>query len=263
MLFGMSARDPAVADSIPAASLMSMDVVRQRFSDYTGEVLHRFLLKCKQLDSLTLTHTGLGFLPNVGRLPPIRVLYLKSCNSLYKAEEFNSIWDLSRLEYLRIGSDYFHPFLSNAPLVEVAGLKRLEIWHERQRPSEYSQRSFSEQDVLNLLQKTLDHVHSLERLEVGGHVGSLPITAIARHSSLRVLKLRDFAEIKEAQESREYIECNVFKVGASRPPDPFGNNVPFPSISLKSLNLLQESCPLINELDLGVDREQNEVSAYL
>lgn len=155
MIFGISGKDQTVADSIPAENLVSMNVFRLR-SSYTGETFHRFLLKCKQLDSLTLTHTGLEFLPNIGRLPPVRKLHLKSCNSTYQPEEFSSIWDLSRLEYLRIGNEYFYPFSSNAPLVELAGLKRLEVWHERHRPSEYYRSSFSEQDVSDLLQKSLD-----------------------------------------------------------------------------------------------------------
>jgi len=87
--------------------------------------------------------------------------------------------------------------------------------------------------------------------------------AIARHSSLQVLKLCDLAEIDEAQRSREKIECEVFKSGFHTPPSHSTSSIPFPSLSLRRLELLQCPCPSITELDLGIDREQKEVRTYL
>jgi hypothetical protein len=37
--------------------------------------------------------------------------------------------------------------------------------------------------------------------------------------------------------------------------------LPFPTVSLNSLKMIQQSCAFVTELDLGIDREQNDVNA--
>jgi hypothetical protein len=108
----------------------------------------------------------------------------------------------------------------------------------------------------------LDNDPILQTLEVGGIVvRDLRIVAIARLGNLRVLKLREFAEIKEAQRSRGNIKCEFFKDGLIAPPeeDPY-SQLPFPTVSFNSLKLIQQSCAFVTELDLGIDREQNDVN---
>jgi hypothetical protein len=109
----------------------------------------------------------------------------------------------------------------------------------------------------------LDNNSNLQTLEVGGIVvRDLPIVANARRGNLRVLKIREFAEIKEAQRSRKNIKRESFKDGLAAPPkeDPY-SEFHFPTVSLNSLKLIQQSRTFITELDWEL-AEQNDVNAY-
>jgi hypothetical protein len=92
-------------------------------------------------------------------------------------------------------------------VTELVGLKKLEIWRGRKiRTVWHPQGPSDVSDTLELeleLVLVLDNNSNLQTLEVGGIVvRDLPIVANARLGNLRVLKLREFAEIKEAQRSR-------------------------------------------------------------
>jgi hypothetical protein len=103
-------------------------------------------------------------------------------------------------------------------VTELVGLKKLEIWYGRKRRTVWHSNRPS--DVSDTLELVLDNNPILQTLEVGGIVvRDLRIVAIARLGNLRVLKLREFAEIKEAQRSRGNIKCEFFKDGLTAPPE--------------------------------------------
>jgi hypothetical protein len=248
-------------ESIPAENLLSIKAVQANWQwNYAGgRSFNNVLVKCTNLESLILVDTDLRFFRfHRGKLPPVRRLRFENCHRNYRPNHFNRIWDLSRLEDLHIGSEYLHSFLANGRKMQVAGLKKLEIWQGVwKRPLWHPKWA---QRYIKVLEVVFGNSPNLERLEVGGYnVQQLPLAAIAKLASLRVLKLRDFAEQWEAQRARGNIACEIFEDGSSTPP-PGSDNMQFPTIPLKSLELIQQSCPLVTELDLGVDREQNDVN---
>jgi hypothetical protein len=150
-------------------------------------------------------------------------------------------------------------------VTELVGLKKLEIWRGRKiRTVWHPQGPSDVSDTLELeLELVLDNNSNLQTLEVGGIViRDLPIVVNARRGNLRVLKLREFAEIKEAQRSRKNIKRESFKDGLAAPPkeDPY-SKFHFPTVSLNSLKLIQQSRTFITELDWELT-EQNDVNAY-
>jgi hypothetical protein len=67
-------------------------------------------------------------------------------------------------------------------------------------------------DVSDTLELLLDNNPTLQTLEVGDIVvRDLPIVATARVGNLRILKCREFAEIKEAQRSRKTSNASFSK----------------------------------------------------
>jgi hypothetical protein len=145
-------------------------------------------------------------------------------------------------------------------VTELVGLKKLEIWRGRKIRTVWHPQGRS--DVSDTLELVLDNNSNLQTLEVGGIVvRDLPIVANARLGNLRVLKLREFAEIKEAQRSRKNIKGEFFKDGLAAPPkeDPYSEFY-FPTVSLNSLKLIQQSRTFITELDWELS-EQNDVNA--
>jgi hypothetical protein len=249
-------------ESIPAENLVSIKAVQANWQwNYAGgRSFNNVLAKCKNLEALTLVDTDLRFFRfHRGRLPPVRRLRLENCHRNYRPDHFNRIWDLSQLEDLQIGYEYLHSFLANGRFTQVVGLKKLEIWKGVWKRPLWHPKPPS--DISNMLEVVLGNSPNLERLEVGGcNVQSLPMAAIAKLAGLRVLKIRDFVEQWEVQRARGNIECEVFEDGSSTQPQ-CSSNMQFPSIPLKSLELIQQSCPFITELDLGIDREQNNVNA--
>jgi hypothetical protein len=249
-------------DSIPAENLVSVKAFQSdwRWNHAGGKSFNHLLVRCRNLQSLSLVQTDLNlFRAKRGKLPAIRELRLEDCHRVYQPERFDNIWDLSRVEHLHIGSVFFETFLANGRATELVQLKKLEIWYGRKRRTVWHPKKPSV--VSSTLERVLCNNPNLQTLEVGGIiVQALPIAAIAKLENLKVLKLRDFSEIKEDQKSKEKIECKFFNDwGATPPEDPY-MQLQFPSISEDSLKLIQQSCTFITELDLGFEKKQSDAS---
>ena len=264
--FGVSLGDRAQyhVESFPASSLISLTAVQinPQWNHAGGGSFNRVLLKCKNLDSLTLVDTDMGFLRvGRGKLPPMRRLRLLNCEMEIPMMPITWIWDFSRLEELSIGTEYFPLFLGNNLGAKVAGLKKLEIWQRTWRGPGLVSKWPS--GIAVVLKNVLGKNPELEWLEIGGcYIQSLPMAAIERLAGLRVLKLRDFAEQWEAERSRRRgIGCLCPKDRSSSPRQN-SDKIQFPSISLANLETIQQSCSLITDLDLGIDREQDNVQAF-
>lgn len=264
--FGVSLGDLAQyhVESFPASSLISLTAVQinPKWNYAGGKSFNRVLVNCKNLESLTLVDTDLGFLRSGrGKLPPVRRLRLLNREREFAMSPSPWIWDFSRLEELSIDSEHFLRFLGDHFGAKVGGLKKLKMWQGVWRdPGFVSKRPG---DVEGMLERVLGNNPELKWLEISGcDIERLPMAAIAKLAGLRVLRLRDFAEQWEGERSRRRsIKCLCRK---GRPPSPCQNSDKnqFPSISLANLEMIQHSCSLITELDLGIDREQFNVNAF-
>ncbi len=118
-------------------------------------------------------------------------------------------------------------------------------------------------DVESMLERVLGNSPELKWLEISGcDIERLPMAAIAKLADLQVLRLRDFAEQWEAERSRRSSSSCLSPKGRPRSPPRHSDKDLFPSISLANLELIQQSCSLITELDLGIDTEQSNVNAF-
>lgn len=112
--------------------------------------------------------------------------------------------------------------------------------------------------------RLLHGTSQLLTLEIATLVKSFPVSLIGAKNTLRSLRLQDLRPYQTerlllallqpwslGRSESEYI--NDLRHAAT-------DNSPFPAISLSDLKLITRSCPHIERLDLGIDRESPDVS---
>jgi hypothetical protein len=170
--------------SIPTSHLACLSMCRPMSGgrDFQ-EVLAQLVTSSPLLDSIELYRITSRFHGNK-RLPPIKHLSLNRSYWRYTADEVARIWDFSRLETLRITNrSHAVEFLRSVSSKVLPCLKRLAIEVTRSIPPP--------QDHSEMVGRFLLESPLLLELELTTGLWSLPIASITRHSSLRVLSLKD------------------------------------------------------------------------
>jgi hypothetical protein len=206
--------------SIPTPNLVGLSFYRpmSRGRD-VHEALARLITSSPSLESLELVRIHSKFNVNQ-RLPPIKHLSITRSNWSYTADEVARIWDLSRLETLRITErSQAVEFLRSMSSKKLPCLKRLTI--------EVIRSPLPHQEYFEVVGRFLLEAPQLLEIELTTELWSLPMTSITRHSSLRILSLKD----------RAWTSGRGEVVG---------------TIVIPDLELLQTSCKHLAELTLDV-----------
>jgi hypothetical protein len=204
--------------SIPTSNLIGFSMFRPfSRSMEAHQVLAELVTSSPHLESLELLRMSNKFSK---RLPPIKHLSMNRSNWPYTADEVARIWDFSKLETLKI-TDRSHvgDILRSISSKSLPCLKRLGIEIIRGPPPV--------QDHFETIGRFLQEIPQLLEISLTTELSSLPITSITRHSSLRILSLKD----------RLWANGRGEVVGL---------------ISIPDLELLQSSCKHIAELTLDV-----------
>lgn len=170
--------------SIPTANLAGLSMCRlfSRGRD-VHEVLAELVTSSPNLESLELFRMTSKFYGS-RRLPPIKHLSLSRSNWTYTTDEVSRIWDFSRLETLRITEKSLSVnFMKSVHGKTLPCLKRLTIEMIRGLPAT--------EDQLEMVGRFLLETPQLLEIHLTIALCSAPIASIARHSSLRSLKLND------------------------------------------------------------------------
>jgi hypothetical protein len=227
--------------SIPAASLVSFTAYSM-INTAIVEPLQDLLVASHRLDTLIFKVRPHRFNAERGKLPAIKRLVLSSGERwLYTPEDIPKILDFSRLEELEISWSTVVSFLESVPLKELTGLKRLEIddscWDHYWQRGGGSGEPYNA-DATRLLSTLLTHCHRLETLDIKCELKSIDVSLISnQRDSLQVLRLFDVVSFET--------EGHV------------------PTLSLTDLEMLQSSCARLTTLDLGINRNGEEVCFLL
>ncbi|KAF4617096.1 hypothetical protein G7Y89_g15052 [Cudoniella acicularis] len=226
-------------------------------STFVDSQVNKLLIDAKNLKYLKLSTPNSSFFHAAGRLPPIEELHLLRHSWLYTADDFREVWDFSKLRCLEIGRVNLVSFLSTVAAEELQNLRELRIWFAADYGTVCQPLDFEQSQVTTLLGNLFNHTRLLEVLEIPCTVQEIQVTGISANKKLRVLKLRDFSEFDRRSTPQQ---LGVSHRNLSRPlivPRPQSEHSDgintFPVLTIGNLELLQKSCSLITELDLGYD----------
>ncbi|KAH8769324.1 hypothetical protein BGZ57DRAFT_1006225 [Hyaloscypha finlandica] len=222
--------------SFPAANLLSFTVSILAQSGPVNN-LQEFLAASTRLQTLRFESMD-RFLPDGGRLPPIKALTLPYWDDT--SESASRIWDFSLLEDLEISWSGFRQFLKAVSPEDLGKLKRFRVDDTSWEPqsslldkSKFETELFTEQ-----LETLLKGRNDFQELDIRCLLSLFDMSLIAKQGqSLRVLTILDLAGFE-----MEGI---------------------FPTMSLSDLKILQQSCTRIAKLDIGINVIGNETISFL
>ena len=183
---------PSPVRSYPAANLVSITV---QILPQSGPVdnLQQFLAASTRLQTFTFD-SAIRFLPEGGRLPPIRVLNLPDWYET--SESARRIWDFSLLEDLEITWSGFREFLKTVSPDDLGKLKRFRVDDTSWEPqcSFLDKSKFEMELFTDQLQTLLKGRHDFQELDIRCLLDSFDMSLIAKQGhSLRVLTILDLA----------------------------------------------------------------------
>ncbi|KAL5322716.1 hypothetical protein ACEPPN_010691 [Leptodophora sp. 'Broadleaf-Isolate-01'] len=186
--------------------------------------LHKMLVGASNLQSINMTSQRGIFNPASGTLPAIRTLEV----SLDR-------WKFEKDDVLRICED----------------------------PTYYSH----QEETALLLNRFLAALPSLEQIDVSTMLSKFNITSLTNKTGLRALRLYEIGESYQNRFIQEVVEPIGYAPRAHlRRFNPSFEDLlstAFPALSSTDVAVLQKSCPAIEELDLGINRFNDNHAQFL
>lgn len=224
--------------AVPSGSLVSLKLASPTPPLTTRLAsLKRLLLLSRNLEILHYQDRGQGTQLSFDegeRMPPLRVLSLRSYDWNHSDDEVWKHWDFSRLRSLELISVPCFNFLNSVPFQELADISSLHVedWSahllDRRR------------EATRLLHDLIrHHIRELKSLEATCHVELFQLDAILRHGqTLQKLLLRDHVGFSD-----ENRRC--------------------PTLQLGDLSLLARNLPILHTLEVDMDTQRCDPEQFL
>ncbi|PVH78123.1 hypothetical protein DL98DRAFT_573371 [Cadophora sp. DSE1049] len=261
----LEAEDEAqLALSYPAANVVSIVFVAAFSPNVSG--LHNLLRAASSIKSITMTSQRGRFNPASGPLPAIRYFSVPVDRWRIEREDVIRLWDFSQLEHLEMRDlDSFLRTVQPDYFPRLRTFKGFRYDH-RVRPSS---NDHHQEKTAILLNQFLTALPLLKFIDVSTMLNRFDISSFSNKPALRSLRLCDISESYQNRLLGEFVRSDrpswVWRQSrnphiSSAAHQAFTAFIPtvFPALSSMDIAMIHGYCPLVEELDLGIDRTNGD-----